>query len=189
MRHRLSLLFALAIPTLMMAGPGLRAQEAPQPPDPKPPIEQPASEAPAVTLAYKFVVGQVQRFNSSAKADLTISAPGGGGALGPIPVTTTTSFSYEERVMGTRKGAGTIAASLEAPKVDLNVVGMDIQLRRKNGKVVATRNGEPVPSDQISGQLAAVEGLMTPRKAVWRRSPIGELEPVSGAVSEVTIPP
>ena len=73
------ILRALPVALLAMAGPVL-AQGTP--------AEAPAADA--VSLAFKYKIGQAQRFKGVAKSDFSITPEGGAGGgaagLGPIPI-------------------------------------------------------------------------------------------------------
>jgi hypothetical protein len=137
-----------------------------------------------VTLAFKFKTGQAQRFASEVKTEATITT-GGGGGLGPIPVTLNMKYDYSEKIVGTRQGTATLSSLLELPSISANVVGQEYLAKRKGGKTVFTKNGEPVPPGELSGPAGSLEPMMKPRKGVIRRSPIGELSPVSGDGAEI----
>ncbi len=159
---------SLAAVPLCLAATHLAAQEAAQP----------------VTLAFKHKTGQAQKFASEVKTEATITT-GGGGGLGPIPVTLNMLYSYSEKVVGTKQGTATLSSLLELPSVSANVVGQEYVVKKKGGKTVVTTNGEPADTSGLSGPAAGLETMMKTRKGVIRRSPIGELSAVSGDGAEL----
>jgi hypothetical protein len=137
-----------------------------------------------VTLAFKYKTGQAQKFASEVKTEATLEL-GGGGGLGPIPFTMNMKYGYSEKVVGTRQGTGTLSALLEAPSVAVNAVGQDFTFKKKGTKTIVTQNGQPVDPDAISGPASSMMSILKSYKAVLRRSPAGELTPVSGSTAEL----
>ena len=153
---------------LLFATTHLAAQEAAEP----------------VTLAFKYKTGQAQKFASVVKTEATFTV-GGGNSLGPIPVTMNMKYGYSEKVIETRQGTATVSALLDAPVVSLNALGQDFTFKKKGAKTVVTQGGQPVDPGAISGPVSSMEGIMQARKAVLRRTALGELTPVSGATGEL----
>src|SRR5436190_6079253 len=75
-----------------------------------------AQEAQPVTLAFKYKTGQAQKFASEVKTEATITT-GGGGGLGPIPVTLNMKYDYSEKIVGTRQGTGTLSSLLDLQNI------------------------------------------------------------------------
>jgi hypothetical protein len=149
-----------------------------------------ATQAPAqdaaqpVTLAFKYKTGQAQKFTSEVKTEATVEL-GGGGGLGPIPFTMNMKHGYTEKVIGTRQGTGTLSALLEPPTVSVNAVGQEFTFKKKGAKTIVTQNGQPADLANVSGPVQSVESILKTYKAVLRRSPVGELSPVSGSTAEL----
>jgi hypothetical protein len=137
---------------VLLVGSGLRAQEAVPPEG-------------AVTLAYRFKTGQLQKFKGSIKSTLTATPEGNGGGFGPIPIEVSGSFGYSEKVMGTRGTAATLASSVQGVNLTMGVLGNNFQIKFVNGRPVASMNGKPAPSGVFGGAPGGLENL-APTKAV-----------------------
>lgn len=138
-----------------------------------------------VALAYKYAVGQSQRFSSQVKTEATFSL-GNAGGLGPIPVTMDMTYGYSEKIIGTKQGTATLSALLQAPTVKANVIGQEYVVREKGGKTVVTVNGEPAGEGNQPGDVSGMlKTLMQSKKGVLRRDAMGGISPVSGAAAEL----
>ncbi len=132
--------------------------------------ETPPADTEAVSLAYRFRTGQLQRFRGSINTNMTMSTEG--GAFGPIPIDTKVVLGFTEKVIGTREGTGTLVLALDSFRMGLNLFGSEVQVKLLNGKLQATSNGQPLP-EGAGGPAAMLQNAVPTRPVTIRRSPRG----------------
>lgn len=114
-----------------------------------------SSEDQGILLAYKFRVGQQQKFRGTVQIACTLSIEGnpsvGGRRLEPFPYESRQMIVYTEKVTGLKDGAGTISLSPFAADTSTEMLGSRTVARLVNGKMVVTNNGKPVRTGSTDG--------------------------------------
>jgi hypothetical protein len=142
---------------LLLAAAPMAAQDS----DPSPPL----------ALAFKHMVGKVQKYRLDTNADLMVTSEG--GPLPQLPIGMKTVMTFTEKVTGEKDGAGTLTVQPLVMTVDTQVMGMSRKLKAEGGKV--TMDGKPVPA------AANLTGGLSGRPVTLQRSLNGTLSGKEGA--------
>lgn len=164
------------------ASPPDKPTAPPTTPDMPPPSEE------GILLAFKHRTGQVHSYKSSVKLEGAVTPQGTGQAsnIGSIPFTIQSNLGYSERVAGTRKGAGTLALTVNSLAITRDMPLAKVVLRYQNGKATMSVNGKPIkPSTEAEG-AAAEAAIRKPsnlrRETTGKTTPIGNSQSILGQV-------
>lgn len=161
----LALVASAAVPAL--------AQDTKQPAPPTAPPAAPPAEG-GTLLQFKYKAGQTQAYKATVKIDAAVSPEGpGAAAANPVPVMVRSVVAFSEKVMGTRKGTGTLQMPISSLVTTQEVAIIKAVVKYQNGKLTASVNGKPQPLSANSAGLAELK-----KAAVLRRDPQGKVTPV-----------
>ncbi|MBI3911225.1 MAG: hypothetical protein HY320_09865 [Armatimonadetes bacterium] len=166
----------------LVAGGTLLAQEAPPPPAP------PTTEG--VRLAYKWIRGRKSRLAMKLKGEMAVSIEGGpAGAPNQMPITMSGEASMLQHVSTVAKdGTGTVAASLDALKILMDLMGNSMVMRYQNGKFSMSMNGQNMPMPPGGAGAPGMPGMdpkLLRQPFTMRISRLGKILSVKGPASTV----